>query len=482
MNRDGLLKAVVVALDLAAIVLGLLGAHRAWVWWRPHLELVLHVQWWELWLPNPFMPSAAVLTIVWVVLMRQAGLYDPGRMTSSVRMAVAVTRTSGVVLIVVMLLQFLLPDRTYSRFLILAFCGASALMLLVQRVAFFQLQRLVPRPITQSRVAIVGVGPDAPQMNRRLRRHGHHRFAVMGYIACTGEDRDQGVPEDRVLGHVSELAELVNTHDLRVLILCARGVPREEALELAIRADQMGLRVLQVPFSWGVASPRVEVAPMGDLQLIDLTTLAYPTLAEQVKRLVDIVLVLAGGLLLVPLLLCIAALIKLSDGGPVLFVQQRAGRGGRTFPFLKFRSMVVGAEAQRAELAAENEAEGVLFKLSDDPRVTRVGRFIRKTSIDELPQLWNVLRGDMNLVGPRPLPMRDFDALGDSPEDRYWYELRHKVKPGITGPWQVGGRSELGFREMVQLDIEYIQNWSLWLDLVLLAKTAPAVLRGRGAH
>ena len=143
--------------------------------------------------------------------------------------------------------------------------------------------------------------------------------------------------------------------------------------------------------------------------------------------------------------------------------------------------MVIGAEAQRAELQALNETDGVLFKIKNDPRITPLGSFIRKYSIDEFPQLWNVLRGDMNLVGPRPLPMSDLAGMEEDPEVQYWYELRSKVKPGITGPWQVSGRSDLGFREMVQHDINYIQNWSLWLDILVLIKTIPAVLRGRGA-
>jgi lipopolysaccharide/colanic/teichoic acid biosynthesis glycosyltransferase len=158
------------------------------------------------------------------------------------------------------------------------------------------------------------------------------------------------------------------------------------------------------------------------------------------------------------------------------------GRGGRTFDFFKFRSMVVDADRMKDELRAFNESDGRLFKMRNDPRVTPIGRFIRKYSVDELPQLLNVLRGDMNLVGPRPLPEADLAGIEDDPEMRYWFEQRGKVKPGITGLWQVMGRSDLGFAEMVRHDIYYIQNWSFWLDVQILLKTVPAVLRGRGAH
>ena len=480
--KVGLLKASVVLLDVLAVLLGLLGAHAVWAWWRPHLELLLHIRWWELLLPNPFMPSALVLGATWILLNRQAGLYDPGRMTSSARIAGGVSQASAVLLVLVMVLQFLLPDRTYSRLLIVVFCAGCSVATLLLRLAFFQVQKLVPRPITQERVAIVGVGSSAEDMARRLSRYGQQLFSVAGYLRPEGETDEGVVPEEQVLGPLSELRRLVNEHDLRVVVIAARGISREDALLLATQAAEMGLRVLQVPLTWGVASPRVELTRLGGLQLIDLTTLAYPTLATQLKRMLDLALVSVGGLLLLPLLLPVMAAIKLQDGGPAFYVQPRSGKGGRVFPFYKLRSMVENAEDLRSELDSLNEADGVLFKMTHDPRVTPLGHFIRKYSIDELPQLFNVLRGDMNLVGPRPLPMRDLEPVGKDPELRYWFELRSKVKPGITGPWQVMGRSELGFKEMVQHDIDYIQNWSLALDLVLLLKTVPAVLRGRGAR
>ncbi len=199
------------------------------------------------------------------------------------------------------------------------------------------------------------------------------------------------------------------------------------------------------------------------------------------KRAFDLFAVLVGGIPLAPILLITAILIKLESSGPVIYVGKRVGKGGRYFSFFKFRSMIHNAENMKEQLREMNESDGRLFKIRNDPRVTSVGRFIRKYSIDELPQLWNVLRGDMNLVGPRPLPQEDLKDLASDPEALYWFELRSKVKPGITGLWQVMGRSNLGFRDMVALDIHYVQNWSFWLDLQILLKTIPAVIRGSGA-
>jgi len=195
----------------------------------------------------------------------------------------------------------------------------------------------------------------------------------------------------------------------------------------------------------------------------------------------DLVVVGAGGILISPLLLAIAAGVALEGGWPVIYASRRIGLGGRAFLFYKFRSMRAGAEKERAHLADQNEADGVLFKIKDDPRVTRLGRILRRWSLDELPQLWNVVRGDMNLVGPRPLPAEDLEGLENDPEMDYWFDLRHQVRPGITGLWQVRGRANLGTKEMVKLDLFYVQHWSIWLDLKTLALTLLAVLRGRGA-
>ena len=482
MQRSAWLQLLVVVCDLIAVVAALFVAHGVWTWYHPHLERILQISWWELWLPNPFMPSGLVLPVAWVLVLRQTGLYTPERYASSARIAAGVSRASMVFIVMVVVLQFILPDRTYSRLLLLLVCGFSGGFILLSRMLLFQLQHHLPRDIAYQRIAVVGVGDDAAAMASRMERYGHRTYKVIGFIEPQEPNETPASTETERLGNTSELPQIVNTHDLQVIVIATHDIGREEAMRMAQQATQLGLRVLQVPFIWGFASPRISLTPMGDLQLVDLTTLTYPTLAEQLKRIIDVLLTLAGGVFLILPMLFVALLIKLQDGGPVLFVQARAGKGGRTFPFYKFRSMIVDAESRRAELQSRNESSGVLFKLTEDPRITPFGHFIRKYSIDELPQLLNVLRGDMNLVGPRPLPVGDLVGIAGDPEAEYWFELRSKVKPGITGIWQVSGRSNLGFQEMVQHDIDYVQSWSLWLDLVILLKTIPAVLRGRGAR
>ena len=213
-------------------------------------------------------------------------------------------------------------------------------------------------------------------------------------------------------------------------------------------------------------------------QIIDWT----PSLAARswVKRTIDVLASGLGLLLLIPVLLVVAALIRLNSRGPVLFRQQRMGLGGRVFHCVKFRTMVPDAEARLKELEKSNEAAGgVLFKIKHDPRVTPLGRFLRKSSIDELPQLWNVLWGQMSLVGPRPLQLRDSERLARLNYDGYMQRL--SVLPGITGPWQVGGRSEVDSLGMLKLDLDYVNRWSIGSDLSILRKTVGVVLVGKGA-
>lgn len=194
------------------------------------------------------------------------------------------------------------------------------------------------------------------------------------------------------------------------------------------------------------------------------------------KRLLDVSVSLLLMILLAPLLLIVAILVKLDSPGPVFFVQDRVGLNKRRFRMCKFRTMVEGAEHKQSDLESLNEVDGPVFKIKNDPRVTRLGRFLRRASVDELPQFVNVLMGDMSLVGPRPLPIRDYQGF-----DQDWVRRRFSVRPGITCLWQVNGRSSVSFHEWMRLDMRYIDNWSLWLDLEILAKTIPAVLRGTGA-
>ncbi|GAB3616273.1 sugar transferase [Okibacterium endophyticum] len=225
-----------------------------------------------------------------------------------------------------------------------------------------------------------------------------------------------------------------------------------------------------------VAGPRIHFRPVEGLPLIQVEIPTFDGTKHVMKRAFDIVASSLGIVVLIPLLLAIAIAIKMDSDGPVLFRQERVGRNGRSFSIFKFRSMVVTAEQELAALLAQNEGAGQLFKMRDDPRVTRVGRVLRKYSLDELPQIWNVLRGDMSLVGPRPPLPREVEGYEDHVNRRLF------IKPGITGMWQVSGRSDLSWEESVRLDLYYVENWSLTGDLMLIWRTFKTVVRPAGAY
>jgi exopolysaccharide biosynthesis polyprenyl glycosylphosphotransferase len=252
----------------------------------------------------------------------------------------------------------------------------------------------------------------------------------------------------------------------------------DEPTVLAIveAAHGLGVRVRIAPKTTELLLQRGQYVPGQGAPLFELRPPVLAGADWAVKRTFDLVVSMAVVLVGLPVWVLIAAAIKLDSRGPVLYRDKRVGVGQREFAMLKFRTMVQGAEVLQAELEAKNEAGGALFKIRDDPRVTRVGRLLRRFSIDELPQVLNVLRGEMSLVGPRPLPLRDYRQLQE------WHRRRYNVLPGITGLWQISGRSNLTFDDLVRLDFYYIENWSIWLDISILVKTLPAVLAGRGAY
>jgi len=262
-------------------------------------------------------------------------------------------------------------------------------------------------------------------------------------------------------------------------LICVSNVPDDFAVCSSI-SHRMGVTISR-PIAPQWQNVRFRINNEFGLDLIDAEPVSFTPRQYFVKRVMDIVASSVLLLLLSPLLLTLALLIRLTSPGPVFYKSPRVGKGGRYFIFWKFRSMYVG-KAKRDELLARNERNGHLFKIKHDPRITPLGRFMRRYSLDELPQLINVLTGEMSLVGPRPLPAEDLDPDGLSRVHAAWAEQRTEVHPGITGIWQIRGRSDLSFEQMVEFDMDYIRNWSLTLDLQILLETPLAVFSGRGAY
>jgi exopolysaccharide biosynthesis polyprenyl glycosylphosphotransferase len=323
----------------------------------------------------------------------------------------------------------------------------------------------------QRRAVIVGSGGHIEAVAKALCSGPHPAVSVVGFISLQPRPGN-GL---RSLGSLDDLGSTLVEEQIDEVIIADPDFPQERAVALVDEAHDHGVRVRIAPSTMEILIHRADFVPGELLPLFELRAPVFEGIDYVVKRTFDVVIASLALITLSPLLALIALAVKLSSRGPVLYHSIRVGIGGEAFACLKFRTMFVGAEVLQAELEAHNEATGALFKIRDDPRLTRVGRRLRRYSLDELPQLINVLRGQMSLVGPRPLPQRDYDRLED------WHMKRYLVLPGMTGLWQVSGRAELSFDDLVRLDFLYLERWSVFLDLTILAKTLPAVIWGRGA-
>ena len=330
-----------------------------------------------------------------------------------------------------------------------------------------------PRIMTPQRTLIVGSGEDALLVHRKIAAHPEYGIEVVGFLDGDSEDPLPGP----LLGSPRDVASVVEEFDIdRVLIASSVG-SHEETLDLVRTVRRPDVHVSIVPRFFEIFTSHSILDDVEGMPVVTLPPMRLGRSERLLKRSVDVVASGLALLLLSPFLAGIAIAIRLDSKGPALYWQPRRGRLGSTFRIVKFRTMYVGSEAKRAEVLHMNEVDGPLFKIKGrDPRVTRIGAFLRRTSLDELPQLWNVLRGEMSLVGPRPFVVYEADKITG------WAARRLDMTPGITGLWQVLGRNDIPFEEMTKLDYLYVTNWSVWWDLKILCQTIPVVLGRRGAY
>ena len=348
----------------------------------------------------------------------------------------------------------------------------SAVTISVLRAAYESASLELMRAVgIRRRVVLVGEGESLVRLRQSLAAaRGGLTYEFVGAVA------PETVPGLRSLGSRAELPLILEQVRPDEVILAEADFDERTVLEVVEQAHGQGIKVRLAPDTTELLVQRGEYVPGQGAPLFELRPPVLTGWDWAVKRTFDIVfsaLVLVLGL---PLWALIAVAVKLDSPGSIFFVDRRIGVGEREFGMLKFRTMVAQAPSLQPELEAANEAEGALFKIRDDPRVTRVGRLLRRFSLDEIPQIVNVLKGEMSLVGPRPLPLRDYRLLEE------WHRARYAVLPGMTGLWQISGRSGLTFDDLVRLDFTYLENWSIWLDITIIARTIPAVITRRGAY
>jgi exopolysaccharide biosynthesis polyprenyl glycosylphosphotransferase len=374
------------------------------------------------------------------------------------------------------LVSYVVNNELSRVYLVISMQVIIALDLLVRLALRKRLHRRRRHGLCMSTVVAVGHETDVRQLISELRREPHHGLEVVA--ACLAGDAAPGeVAGVPVVGDLDDAASAVQKFSAgTVAVLSCPEMDGVKLRTLAWELEKTGTELCVAPALLDVAGPRTTVRPTAGLTLlhVDHPQLSGPR--QVVKDLFDRSAAAFGLMALLPLLFALAVAIKLSDKGPVLFTQTRVGKGGERFRIYKFRTMVVDAEARLAEIRDQNEFDGVLFKMRADPRITALGAWLRRYSLDELPQLINVLRGEMSLVGPRPALPEEAAEYADH------VRRRLAVKPGLTGMWQVNGRSDLSWEETVRLDLRYVENWSFVLDLQILSRTLSVIVRGDGAY
>lgn len=411
---------------------------------------------------------------IWLAIFSSQRLYNIrfiGRRIDEVRRIVNATflATMGVALAAF----FLDYDLPRSRILVL-FLTASVLITIEREIARRIFAAMRSRGKMVRNVVIAGANPEGRELAAMLRTDAWLGYRVLGFVDDTSTDPEP-VPGVPLLGTVSDAAEILRSRWGASVIVAASAIESSTTNRLARDLLDRGVHVELSSTLRDIASQRLVVRPLGRFPVVYVEPVQRDGWRRTAKRAFDLALASATLIATSPITLAAMVAIRLDSRGPVLFRQVRVGRNGRPFQVLKLRTMVPDAEDLREELLAENEADGPLFKMEHDPRITRVGGFLRKGSIDELPQLWNVIRGEMSLVGPRPALPHETEAWDPMLTQRL------RVTPGITGMWQVNGRSESSFEDYTRLDLYYVDNWSLLIDLAILAKTVPVVLLRRGA-
>jgi exopolysaccharide biosynthesis polyprenyl glycosylphosphotransferase len=372
-----------------------------------------------------------------------------------------------------LVLMLLAAGSTDSLGFIAVFWGAEIFTVpacrAVGRAAVWQSAGLSERTL------IVGAGAVGHLLGEKIGKHPEYNLRLVGYLD-DGEPFGAGKPSGLVVGSLEDLNDVIDGYHVTRVIIAFSRARHQQILDVVRACADRGVRVNIVPRLFEILSSQTSMDDVEGIPLLDVARVEMSRLNTVVKRVFDLLVGGALTLLALPLIGVLALAIKLDSRGPVFFRQERMGRGGQVFRISKLRSMHVDAEQKRYDLAEQNEYSGPMFKIKSDPRTTRVGTIIRKWSLDEVPQLFNVLRGDMSLVGPRPL------WVDEAARCRGWTKRRLDITPGITGLWQVTGRNDVPFDEMVKLDYMYVTGWSLSWDIKLLLETLPAVLGRRGAY
>jgi exopolysaccharide biosynthesis polyprenyl glycosylphosphotransferase len=427
---------------------------------------------------DPYLPYALVY-LIWLHLhYRGGGLYRVVRGRPWMEEVYTIINGVTNAALVLMAISFILQPLVFSRLMMIYVAVITVILLAAARVVQRTVQaRLRAKGIGIQRVLLIGAGETGGAVMRTMLARKELGYQVVGYLDDHPETANADLGRIRGLGGFDNLAAVLRDEAVEVAVITLRWEHHERILNLVEICQAQGVDVRVVPDVFQLNMRQVQVENLDGIPLLGLNgNVPFRGANRLAKRTIDIGLIVALSPIIVPLFALIALAIRLEGAGPILYAQKRVGENGRIFHMVKFRSMIVGAEKMQKQLVESFALDPRHPKIADDPRITRVGRFIRRTSLDELPNLINVLKGQMSWVGPRP-PTPDEVELYDT-----WHMQRLQIMPGITGLWQVSGRSDVPFDEMCLLDIYYIENWSIKLDAQILMMTVPRVLLRQGAY
>ncbi len=421
-----------------------------------------------------------LVLIIWSILFFTYHSYHSHRTVPLTRETLTTLRVVLAGSVILATLAYLIPLRQLSRSWFALFVMLSATLLVFQRILLRVLARYVrAKGLNYRTVLIVGTGRRAIEVARMISGHKYWGYKILGFVS-DGHRLANGWSSYRVFGFVPDLRSLLENRvdfpePIDEIVFAVTRKKLDEMKQIFLMCEELGIRTRVAMNFFSNRVARIELEELEGIPFLTFTTTPSNESQLAFKRLLDVAVAMFILVLSLPALLIAALGIKLSSPGSVLFKQERIGLNGRSFLLYKFRTMIEDAHERRGEVSHLNEMSGPVFKLKDDPRVTTIGRILRRFSLDELPQLWNVLKGDMSIVGPRPPIPEEVASY------HRWHRRRLSMKPGLTCLWQISGRNNIDFDRWMQLDLQYIDNWSPSLDLKILLRTIPAVLSGRGA-
>jgi exopolysaccharide biosynthesis polyprenyl glycosylphosphotransferase len=424
-----------------------------------------------------YLPFVAIFTLLLILVYRQQGIYRLRHQISWFDEFYAIVNGTATGIVIMIVFIFIYRPTFYSR-VIFIYAGllSVGILGLSRLLKVILWQRMRRRGFDTRQVLIVGAGEVARAVMRAMVANRDCGFNIIGFLDDHPAKGETDIGRFKALGSIDNLPNVLQEEKVDEVIMTLPWQYHRKIMSIMAQCERLNIRVRIVPDLFQITLNRMHIEEIAGVPMIGIKEVGISGLSQLIKRTIDVAFSALALFFGAPLMALIALMIKMDSPGPAIFSQERVGKMGRLFWVYKFRSMVEDAEKQQEALQALNEADGPLFKIREDPRTTRLGRQLRRFSLDELPQFYNVLRGEMSLIGPRPAIPAEVELYQE------WQKRRLEVSPGMTGLWQVSGRSELTFDEMALLDIYYIENWSPALDVKILLQTIPRIIFGNGAY